>query len=100
MADFSFSAKIRLHQKNKLIIKQNILIETKQSHYLLNVMRKKINDKILIFNQFDGEFLAEIILIKKKTITLFIQSVKFLDVGPKRQFVLKLTFSSLSSSLI
>ena len=66
MADFSFSAKIRLHQKNKLIIKQNILIETKQSHYLLNVMRKKINDKILIFNQFDGEFLAEIILIKKK----------------------------------
>jgi hypothetical protein len=32
MADFSFSAKIRLHQKNKLIIKQNILIETKQSH--------------------------------------------------------------------
>ena len=72
MADFSFSAKIRLHQKNKLIIKQNILIETKQSHYLLNVMRKKINDKILIFNQFDGEFLAEIILIKKKIITLFI----------------------------
>ena len=71
MADFSFSAKIRLHQKNKLIIKQNILIETKQSHYLLNVMRKKINDKILIFNQFDGEFLAEIILIKKKIITLF-----------------------------
>ena len=72
MADFSFSAKIRLHQKNKLIIKQNILIETKQSHYLLNVMRKKINDKILIFNQFDGEFLAEIILIKKKIITLFV----------------------------
>ena len=66
MTDFSFSAKIRLHQKNKLIIKQNLLIETKQSHYLLNVMRKKINDKILIFNQFDGEFLAEIILIKKK----------------------------------
>ena len=66
MADFSFSAKIRLHQKNKLIIKQNILIETKQSHYLLNVMRKKINDKLLVFNQFDGEFLAEIILINKK----------------------------------
>jgi 16S rRNA (uracil1498-N3)-methyltransferase len=72
MADFSFSAKIRLHQKIKLIIKQNILIETKQSHYLLNVMRKKINDKILIFNQFDGEFLAEIILIKKKIITLIV----------------------------
>ena len=72
MADFSFSAKIRLHQNNKLIIKQNILIETKQSHYLLNVMRKKINDKILIFNQFDGEFLAEIILIKKKIITLIV----------------------------
>jgi len=66
MVDFSFSAKIRLHLKNNLIIKQNILIETKQSHYLLNVMRKKINDKILVFNQFDGEFLAEIILIKKK----------------------------------
>jgi len=72
MTDFSFIAKIRLHQKNKLTIKQNILMETKQSHYLLNVMRKKINDKILIFNQFDGEFLAEIILINKKNITLLI----------------------------
>ena len=76
MADFSFSAKIRLHQKNKLIIKQNIFLETKQSHYLLNVMRKKINDKILIFNQFDGEFLAEIILIKKKIITLLNSTFK------------------------
>jgi len=72
MVDFSFSAKIRLHLKNNLTIKQNILIETKQSHYLLNVMRKKINDKLLVFNQFDGEFLAEIILINKKNVTLLI----------------------------
>ena len=72
MADSSFSAKIRLYQINKLTIKQNILIETKQYHYLLNVMRKKINDKLLVFNQFDGEFLAEIILINKKNVTLLI----------------------------
>ena len=38
-------------------------------HYLINVMRKKIKDQILIFNQFDGEYLAEIIEVKNKSIS-------------------------------
>ena len=37
-------------------------------HYLINVMRKKIKDQILIFNQVDGEYLAEIKEINNKSI--------------------------------
>ena len=35
-------------------------------HYLINVMRLRINDQFLVFNGSDGEWLAEIIAINKK----------------------------------
>jgi 16S rRNA (uracil1498-N3)-methyltransferase len=70
MKDFSFKAKIRLYIKSNLIIKQKLIVETKQSHYLLNVMRKKVNDIIFVFNELQGEFEAEIITINKKKITI------------------------------
>lgn len=38
-------------------------------HYLINVMRKKIKDQILVFNQVDGEYLAEIKEINNKSIS-------------------------------
>lgn len=66
MKDFSFKAKIRLYIKSNLIIKQKLIVETKQSHYLLNVMRKKVNDTIFVFNELQGEFEAEIITVNKK----------------------------------
>ena len=56
MKDFSFKAKIRLYTKSNLIIKQKLIVETKQSHYLLNVMRKKVNDIIFVFNELNVFF--------------------------------------------
>lgn len=41
--------------------------------YLCKVMRLKINDKITIFNGFDGDFLAKIIIIDKKSLILEIE---------------------------
>lgn len=38
-------------------------------HYLINVMRKKVKDQILIFNSLDGEYLAEIIEIRNKSMS-------------------------------
>ena len=70
MKNFSFKAKIRLYIKSNLIIKQKLIVETKQSHYLLNVMRKKVSDTIFVFNELQGEFEAEIITVNKKKITI------------------------------
>lgn len=41
-----------------------------QSHYLANVMRRKISDNVLIFNGSDGEFLANITIIHKNGVQL------------------------------
>lgn len=42
--------------------------------YLTKVMRQKIADEIFVFNGSDGEFLAEIIAIEKKSLNLKIKS--------------------------
>jgi 16S rRNA (uracil1498-N3)-methyltransferase len=41
--------------------------------YLTKVMRQKVGDKIFVFNGRDGEFLAEIITIEKKSLILEIK---------------------------
>ena len=41
-----------------------------QSHYISNVMRRKISDNVLIFNGSDGEFLANITIIHKNGVEL------------------------------
>ena len=61
MKDLSYKAKIRLYVKAKLQVNEEIQIESKQHHYLTNVMRRKIDDILLIFNEIDGEFVSKII---------------------------------------
>ncbi len=68
MSDLSYKAKIRLYYPRQLSIKNLIKLENKQVHYLINVMRKKIDDSILVFNSVNGEFLAKITEISKNTI--------------------------------
>ena len=46
-----------------------ILSSIPDIHYLVNVMRKKVKDQILIFNPTNGEYLAEISAITNKQIT-------------------------------
>ena len=60
MIDLSYHAKIRLYVPNELILTKRTELNTKQSHYLMNVMRKKIHGTFLVFNHTDGEFLAKI----------------------------------------
>ncbi len=45
---------------------QTIEINDNDFNYLTKVMRKKIDDQLLIFNGFDGEWLAKIIKINKR----------------------------------
>ncbi len=70
MLDLSYKAKIRLYFPGKLTLRNSVKLENKQAHYLINVMRKKIDDSILVFNDVNGEFLAKISKIKKNIITI------------------------------
>jgi 16S rRNA (uracil1498-N3)-methyltransferase len=49
---------------------QPIILSTDQNHYLIHVMRKKVDDPLLIFDNGQGEWLARITLITKKEVTL------------------------------
>ena len=70
MLDLSYKAKIRLYCPGKISLKSPVKLENKQVHYLINVMRKKIDDSILVFNSVNGEFLAKISEIYKNKIII------------------------------
>ena len=70
MLDLSYKAKIRLYFPGQISLKSPVKLENKQVHYLINVMRKKIDDSILVFNGVNGEFLAKISEIYKNTIII------------------------------
>ena len=70
MRNFSYQPKIRLYISDKLIPDKRLIISLKQSHYLINVMRKKIDENLLIFNADCGEYLAKIEKIEKKKVSL------------------------------
>ena len=70
MLDLSYKAKIRLYCPGKISLKSPVKLENKQVHYLTNVMRKKIDDSILVFNSVNGEFLAKISEIYKNKIII------------------------------
>ena len=61
----------RIFLDEKISTGKIIIIKDKQAHYLINVLRCKINEKILIFNK--GEWLAEIVNIRSKAIELSVE---------------------------
>ena len=80
----------RIFLDEKISIGKIIIIKDKQAHYLINVLRCKNKEKILIFN--DGEWLAEIVDIRSKAIELSIEK-KTRDLLKQRS--IKLYFSPL-----
>ena len=80
----------RIFLDEQISIGKIINIKDKQAHYLINVLRCKIKEKILIIN--DGEWLAEIIDIRYKSIVLSIE-IKTRDLLKQRS--IKLYFSPL-----
>jgi len=47
-----------------------VSLSQEQSHYLANVMRAKLGDKVALFNGNDGEWASEVAEIKKRSVTL------------------------------
>jgi 16S rRNA (uracil1498-N3)-methyltransferase len=52
------------------IIIGNVIEITEQANYLLNVLRLRIGDQIIVFNGIDGEYISQIKEIKKKYISI------------------------------
>ncbi|MFT5703959.1 MAG: 16S rRNA (uracil1498-N3)-methyltransferase [Rickettsiales bacterium] len=61
---------IRLFLKSHIKLGQTIEINNNDFDYLIKVMRKKIDDQLLVFNGNDGEWMAKIIQINKKNCQL------------------------------
>ena len=61
---------IRLFCEVTLGVGKKIILEHEQTHYLKNVMRCKVNDRIIIFDNTTGEYAAEILNIHKRFINI------------------------------
>ena len=61
---------IRLFCEVTLTVGKKINLETEQSHYLKNVMRCKINERIFVFDNYTGEYTAEIVNVNKRSIDI------------------------------
>ena len=63
-------SKTRLFIQNQIFLNLMITIQSKQHHFLKNVLRAKINDTISVFDGFTGEWEASVISISKEKTTL------------------------------
>jgi len=61
---------VRLFVERGLLRNKEIIISGKDYHYLHNVMKSKIGDKVVLINGKDGEWQGEITVINKKSIVL------------------------------
>ncbi|MEI7668791.1 MAG: 16S rRNA (uracil(1498)-N(3))-methyltransferase [Pseudomonadota bacterium] len=68
-----YAPRTRIYVNSPLIEQNYLPTDEKQAHYLATVLRLKIGDKSCVFNGKDGEFIAEITEIHKKSITIFLK---------------------------
>ncbi len=67
MSSLNYKKLPRLYIKNALFIDGVISLNSDQAHYLRNVLRKNEGDQLRIFNGCDGEWLASLTNLSKKS---------------------------------
>ena len=65
----------RIYTNQTLAINAEVGLNEKQSHYLSGVLRQKLDDKLLLFNGKDGEWLARIVEISKKSVIVALEKL-------------------------
>jgi 16S rRNA (uracil1498-N3)-methyltransferase len=65
--DYARQTSMRLHTEHQLALDQPIPLTAPQAHYLRNVMRASPGDSVVLFNGRDGEWIARIETISKRT---------------------------------
>lgn len=63
----------RLYLKSPFRKNEKLELEKGQAHYLINVLRKSDGDVVRVFNSKDGEWLAHLEIISKKSVVLCLQ---------------------------
>ena len=61
-----YQFKTRIYNESSLDKNTNVILTPKQSHKIINVLRMKTNDDVIIFNSNFGEWLGKIIIEKSK----------------------------------
>lgn len=75
---------IRICVEENITKNKTIALDNKRTHYLKNVMRRSIGDRITIFSPLSGEFISEIIELNKKACKLnIIEQTKGVDLDVK-----------------
>ena len=64
----------RLYFEGFLTQNSTVILDRDSSHYLANVLRKKIGSAVTLFNSSDGEFLGTILTAKKQSLTITLKS--------------------------
>lgn len=82
---------VRLYCENSLSSGDELVLSITQSHYILNVMRLKIGAEFKIFNEKDGEYIAEIMYMDKKKLCYIV--VKSLINPPRLSKSLSIVFA-------
>lgn len=73
MSPIQQSFRTRLYIEGSLASGTDVVVDERQAHYLVNVMRRKTGNLLAVFNGRDGEWLAEIVNITKKQVILKLQ---------------------------
>lgn len=73
----------RFYVKKQYTLNQEISLPEDTSHKLSNVLRAKLNDKIMIFNGENIEATCKIISIKKQGVTVIVEKIKEHNVESK-----------------
>lgn len=85
---------VRLFVESDLFQRQRLLLDLRESHYLINVLRLIPGDTFLIFNGRDGEWVAEVAQTNRKQTNV---NVKALVRSQKDDFPVALLFSPLKA---
>jgi len=63
----------RIYQNQPLAVDQTINLDKKASHYLLNVLRVRLNQEIILFNGDGYEYFGKIVKIVKKSSSVVLE---------------------------
>ena len=62
----------RLYQNIPLSVNQQVTLDEKASHHLMTVLKRKVNDPVIIFNGQGGEYHGHITTISKRQVSVLL----------------------------
>lgn len=70
---------IRLYVNTPLREWVSVFLDKSKTHYLCNVMRLKVGDRVRLFNGLDGEWYAKLVVVTNRCAELFVEEIVHLQ---------------------